>query len=678
MRVAIIVIAILLITGLSSAQPWSETQPVNSKFHYAAVYYGQITAFMNADFSKDPHDIYILANVTDVATASPILQRMMASGKKVFLYFDRVEDSTSYAYGALFAHFYPDVDRFKGAVEWFIDYVAGENDAGTPLGTGVFFDEVEPVYYNPSGDAEQERAFEHTLWEVISYAHSKGLEVFINGVRYYASFGDWYLWESFATTWSGDVNSPTYSIVDFFAGTAGSEDLKTWIATWEKWYYLYSHGLMHKVIGHSYMDISNRDWVEYAYLMAMALGLGGLAFGYANNMAATGWELPAVPAGITFYRYVDYDSGILAFVSTSVLAMIDVHQSAADNTPHYYVQYADDYASLTAWYKVLDASFDDWDSSNSVVRTVTDESMDVEIVELADAWIYGYAYFKIKVKSSSDPLYNVYLFIDSDKDVSTGVQKWTWGGYIGHGTEPSIGAEVMLEYFGSTDGVRVLFSTSTDGSWSWADVYSLDAVGEGASYYDSANGYLYLEFRVPYALIGSTDFNYLVVGTGTNYDYEPGNGDNVCDGTYNHALSEDQMPSLSFVSRGIDLHDSRRWDSITISNGGSPVGLVKMFAPKGLSVYANYSGTHTSLTEVSSPTEVESTTDSYYAEEVEASGAPEATYHVVYDVVYINSAAPKVTILLNDPTSDSPPVPFLLLIALPVLAALLRSAGKRR
>ena len=108
------------------------------------------------------------------------------------------------------------------------------------------------------------------------------------------------------------------------------------------------------------------------------------------------------------------------------------------------------------------------------------------------------------------------------------------------------------------------------------------------------------------------------------------------------------------------------------------MGLVKMFAPKGLGIYANYSGTHQSLTEVNSVAEVESTTDSYYVEEVEASGAPDATYHVVYDVIYINSNAPKVTLLLNDPTSDSPPVPFLLLIALPAFAVLLRSAKRRR
>ena len=75
--------------------------------------------------------------------------------------------------------------------------------AANEIADGIFLDECEVGYWgNYYEDDEKSAIFEDGLKEICSYCKTVGLETIVNGVSAYASYGTYFLWESFSGYWN--------------------------------------------------------------------------------------------------------------------------------------------------------------------------------------------------------------------------------------------------------------------------------------------------------------------------------------------------------------------------------------------------------------------------------------------------------------------------------------------
>ncbi len=81
------------------------------------------------------------------------------------------------------------------SMESWVNYITGLIDVYAGLVDGVFLDECDPGYFNSTDPGDPLLGvFNEALKEIMGYARSRGLNVFINDVRAYAGLGDYYLW----------------------------------------------------------------------------------------------------------------------------------------------------------------------------------------------------------------------------------------------------------------------------------------------------------------------------------------------------------------------------------------------------------------------------------------------------------------------------------------------------
>jgi hypothetical protein len=150
---------------------------------------------------------------------------------------------------------------------------------------GFFWDEIDPGYYGQSSKAE----FNRHLTAINDHVHMNGQKTIANGVRYYADHcnNDYYMWESFMSSFKGTSADPEYYYVDFFMRTGEDHDPYRWINNIAKWEYLQNSSVLDKTLAHSYGDPSDDDKSNYDCIAARVLGLNGFGYVDANNFAAT-------------------------------------------------------------------------------------------------------------------------------------------------------------------------------------------------------------------------------------------------------------------------------------------------------------------------------------------------------------------------------------------------------
>ena len=149
---------------------------------------------------------------------------------------------------------------------------------------GFFWDEVDPGYYGQSSKDD----FNRRLTAINDHVRMNGQKTIANGVRYYADHcgNDYYMWESFMSTFRGSCATPDYYYVDFFTRTVNDNDPYKWINNIAKWEYLQKSTGLDKTLAHCYGDPSDDDTSNYDYIAARVLGLKGFSYVNANNFAA--------------------------------------------------------------------------------------------------------------------------------------------------------------------------------------------------------------------------------------------------------------------------------------------------------------------------------------------------------------------------------------------------------
>ena len=145
---------------------------------------------------------------------------------------------------------------------------------------GFFWDEVDPGYYGQDDKTD----FNQRLTAINDHAHSKSQKTIANGVRYYADHcgSDYYLWESFISSFTGSLEGPDYYYVDFFNRSGSNSDPYQWINTIDKWEYLQNSSVLNRTLAHCYGDPLDDNKSNYDYIAARVLGVKG--FSYVNNI----------------------------------------------------------------------------------------------------------------------------------------------------------------------------------------------------------------------------------------------------------------------------------------------------------------------------------------------------------------------------------------------------------
>ena len=202
---------------------------------------------------------------------------------------------------------------------------------------GFFWDEVDPGYFGQDNRID----FDQRLTTINSYVHSKSQKTIVNGVRYYADHceSDYYMWESFMSSFTGPIESPDYYFVDFFNTTGSNSDPYQWLNNIDKWEYLQNSSALNKTLAHCYGDPLDDNRCNYGYIAACVLGLKGFSYVNNNNFASTavtlaegmGWDL-----GTQFNYTVDESNETLSGHFATGVVEDDVGQTVSTGNAVYF------------------------------------------------------------------------------------------------------------------------------------------------------------------------------------------------------------------------------------------------------------------------------------------------------------------------------------------------------
>ncbi len=457
-RIALLTLAIstALLASLAPATAVSSPTPIAidvSVTHFKRVifYYGWLNTARNLPTIS--FDILVFAgSVSNLSTWLSILEELHSKGVQLYVYLHD-NSGNPIGLGETFKTMVVDnssgtleqrVAYWKSFIEGLIREYAAWSDSHGRILTGVFLDECDPSYFgytNPSNTYVKE--FSEALKQIVSYAHSLGLKVFINGVRAYASLGDYYLWEDFVATYNPSTGS--YSLdTSFF--TSSSTNPYQWVNGLAKYEYLKQHNLLSRTIALSYADPSHLSYAIAAYYAARVLGLAGWAFApgdiYANGgdvLTAPVYEVgqPLTPPSI------DPSAGTVSRLFTVGNVTVNI-LSASVKLPFSYVPGV----QLDGY---LDPCYTTFTSASAGTYS-----------KIA---LYGYTatpqhlYILVESTWSSIPTTDgvLHIYIDSDGDSSTGYSIY------------GIGADYLVEVY--ADGTAHLYNYSGSGTtWSWSDL----------------------------------------------------------------------------------------------------------------------------------------------------------------------------------------------------------------
>ncbi len=416
-------------------------------FLYGLVYYGWINTSnletLNLDLVVISGSDEIMVNQYDV------VQKLISNGVEVYAYLH--DGSKPVGLGSSFYEMV--VNNTTGTLDerllFWESYIKSLIDRYAGKVTGVFFDECDPGYFGITDPQDPYvQAFSTGIRDLVDYAHSKGLKVLINGVRGYSNYGDLYLWESFCSTWTGSPDNPNYTYVeDFFQQHAGDSNPLEWVNDYAKYLFLKENGSLNKTIGLSYGPLTDFERMRLCYYMARILGLRGIMYGPASNYAKGGkiTSLFMYPLGDPLSDPVINDAnGILSrvFVSGNVTINISSGQIVVEDLVYTIPDHI-----------VVDGLLNEWSNKliNSSHKASNPNTDIIRFGIIADE--LGY-YIALEFNNT----YNegiIGILLDTDNNTSTG--------YVFN----SIGADVYVEAYATTNEVCGYKYTGNGTSWSW-------------------------------------------------------------------------------------------------------------------------------------------------------------------------------------------------------------------
>ena len=153
---------------------------------------------------------------------------------------------------------------------------------------GFVWDELDDGYYG--GEASRSD-FNERLDRLNAHANDTKQKTVANGVRYYAvhNGSDYYLWESFVSTYSGTVSNPDYyRYWDFFYRPPAAWGLTDydWYFGITKWEYLRDNGVLDKTLAHSFGDPNDDEKSIYDYIASRVLGMKGFSYADSTNFVS--------------------------------------------------------------------------------------------------------------------------------------------------------------------------------------------------------------------------------------------------------------------------------------------------------------------------------------------------------------------------------------------------------
>jgi hypothetical protein len=189
--------------------------------------------------------------------------------------------------------------------EWYANITA-EMDAHNYT-DGFVWDELDPGFfdssYYPNTGTGNKDEFDEYLEQLNAHAHDNltynniSKKTVANGVRYYANHcdSDYYMWESFMSSYHGNVSSPAYYYGDFFNTTWMGDDANIWINGIKKYEYLRDNGVLNKTLVHSFGEPDDDDKSIYGYIASRVLGVKGFSYVDSGNFAL---ETPTIAEGL--------------------------------------------------------------------------------------------------------------------------------------------------------------------------------------------------------------------------------------------------------------------------------------------------------------------------------------------------------------------------------------------
>ncbi len=476
--IIIILLSCIPVT-ISGVELESGYTPLES-FKRVIFYYGWLNTsnLLDLDF-----DILVFSGADNILVNQyDVIDALRARGVTVYAYLHDANNPVGL--GSSFKSMV--VDGGQSLSDW-VAYIEGIIDRYVGLVDGVFLDECDPRHFGTTDPNDPLiKDFTQGLQEIVDYAKNKGLSVFINGVRAYASLGDYYLWENFVAIYDRDTG--TYGIDQNFFTTTSSNPYE-WVNGIAKYNYLKENGLLGKTIALSYASITCLDNAKYGYYMARILGLGGWAFApedvYANGGNVLELDVYEIGPAI-MDPVIDAQNNFVSRVFASGEVMIDY-----STTPPTLV--------LPSTFKPvrLDAQALEYDNLDTTTVSGTSSSIEALGYLITPKGLYLY------VKATYSKLTEIilHIYIDYDGDSSTG-----------YGGKGNYGAEYMVEVHDKGNEAFLWEYTGTgDWDWKWNLIGSVKMI-------NITNGNtLSLEFIIPVQYMTS-DVSYLSIAT--VYDYE--------------------------------------------------------------------------------------------------------------------------------------------------------------
>ncbi len=347
------------------------------------------------------------------------------------------------------------VSYWKSYIESLIDNYVGVVD-------GIFLDECDPGYFGVIDPANQYlQAFSQALADIVAYAHSRGLKVFVNGVRAYASLGDYYLWEEFVAVYN--TTTGEYVLDTSFYNTNSTNPYE-WVNGIAKYNYLKANDLLGKTIALSLANHTTLDNALYGYYMARILGLAGWAF--------SPWNIYASGGTIYTVKAIDPGPPISGPVFNTVQGRATRYFTAGEVSVDLYAP------SIKIPFKPLDIDVDGEPNEYTLNTTgIAGSSTTINA--------YGYlatpSSLHVYVNATwSTPSTGglIHLYIDYDNNTSTGYSIY------------GVGADYLVEIQASGYAYYAEY-TGSGSDWSWNELGQLTK-------YKSFNGNTgIIEFKVP-------------------------------------------------------------------------------------------------------------------------------------------------------------------------------------
>jgi hypothetical protein len=325
---------------------------------------------------------------------------------------------------------------------------------------GFFWDEVDPGYYGQDCKTD----FNQRLTAINLYVHSKDQKTIGNGVRYYADHCgcDYYMWESFMSSFTGSSESPDYYYVDFFNTAGSNSDPYQWINNIDKWEYLQNSSVLNKTLAHCYGDPLDDNKSNYGYIAARVLGVKGFSYVNNNNFASTAvtlaegmrWDL-----GTQFNYTVDESNETLSGQFATGVVEDDVGQTVSTGNAVYFFNEIITPPTITSFAPKTPVS-DETDATRTFNITV-DQTVNVTwyingtTIQDTNTSVTTASYTNT---SAALGVWNVSVVVESVN--GTVVQTWIWnvaqrvpGDVTGNGVV-NIGDAVLLFNWVSFEGER--------------------------------------------------------------------------------------------------------------------------------------------------------------------------------------------------------------------------------